>query len=34
MTIDDGSKAAESSKRKKYQFERCQMGFLLERYFW
>ena len=23
MTIDDGSKAAESSKRKKYQCERC-----------
>ena len=38
--IDDGSKAAEISKRKKYQCERCGityvclMGFLSDTYFW
>ena len=28
MTIDDGSKAAESSKRKKYQCEKCGMAYV------
>ena len=28
MTIDDGSKAAENSKRKKYQCEKCGMAYV------
>ena len=33
MTIDDGSKAAESSRRKKYQCERCDITYVRRNFY-